>query len=810
MDPRRPSIASQAPRTRRRHGGRTAAPTFLVVSALFLCWGACAVPSATQSNLEDVADPVPDEVLPDMEDLDDSPTQAADTPDIAADEGHAGDPADVDDTGPATLVLRFGASTFGYVDEDITLRVEVEGDARAYWWSPGDGRPALGPTLEPEITLRWGSPDRFRVVVTAEDPEGDRRSAQTAVVVVPRPRFAPASSSSVAASPDSTLVVSISEDADLITLVRVQDSGPGEVTRLPACRGPRRVALGSAHIAVTCQHDDTVLLLGSDAAPNVAWGDRQWEVVQRIQLPWGARPFGVLFDEEDDLWIAEQGPGRLARFRALVGGSFTAVEVLDGFDDARALARLPGGALVVSAWRSQASHATLWRYSPATGERTPWHFGYERTADTSVSTSGVPSYIESISLPPDGEVAAFGGLQANVERGLHLDGRPLTFETTLRAVMVRFDPSTGHELPRGRRQFDNRGFTSAVAYSPWGDWIWVAHRGARSVERIDRFTGAQGGAVVDLGFAPSGLALTPDGRFLIVEVTYSRALRFFDVNQAGLPVDVGTVALVDNEPLPREVLRGAQLFNDTFDPRLARDGYIACSHCHLDGDADRFVWDFTDRGEGLRRTIPLLGRAGMGQGPLHWSANFDEVQDFEHDIRGAAGGHGLLREEAWSLPSVRSPLGSPKAGLSEDLDALAAYVTHLAQHPRSPWRTPEGELSAAARRGEAIFRAAETACTSCHRGEHLTDSQWLAPGEPLLHDVGTLGPTSGMRLGGALAGIDTPTLHGLWHSAPYLHDGSAPTLRAVLVDRNLEDRHGRTSHLSEAEVDDLIAYLLSL
>ena len=47
----------------------------------------------------------------------------------------------------------------------------------------------------------------------------------------------------------------------------------------------------------------------------------------------------------------------------------------------------------------------------------------------------------------------------------------------------------------------------------------------------------------------------------------------------------------------------------------------------------------------------------------------------------------------------------------------------------------------------------------------------------MLHDVGTLTAGSGMRLGGALPGLDTPGLRGLWATAPYLHDGSAATLR---------------------------------
>jgi cytochrome c peroxidase len=65
-------------------------------------------------------------------------------------------------------------------------------------------------------------------------------------------------------------------------------------------------------------------------------------------------------------------------------------------------------------------------------------------------------------------------------------------------------------------------------------------------------------------------------------------------------------------------------------------------------------------------------------------------------------------------------------------------------------------------------------------------------------------------LGGPLLGLDPPTLLDLWATAPYLHDGSAPTLRAVLVDRNLDGRHSDLSALSDADLDDLVAFLLSL
>jgi hypothetical protein len=45
-----------------------------------------------------------------------------------------------------------------------------------------------------------------------------------------------------------------------------------------------------------------------------------------------------------------------------------------------------------------------------------------------------------------------------------------------------------------------------------------------------------------------------------------------------------------------------------------------------------------------------------------------------------------------------------------------------------------------------------------------------------------------------------------------MHDGCAATLRERFTDPTCGggDRHGRTSELSPAQVDDLIAYLMSL
>jgi hypothetical protein len=49
-----------------------------------------------------------------------------------------------------------------------------------------------------------------------------------------------------------------------------------------------------------------------------------------------------------------------------------------------------------------------------------------------------------------------------------------------------------------------------------------------------------------------------------------------------------------------------------------------------------------------------------------------------------------------------------------------------------------------------------------------------------------------------------------YRTAPYLHDGRALTLKEVFTANNEKQKHGAASALNEQEIDDLVAYLLSL
>jgi DNA-binding beta-propeller fold protein YncE len=435
--------------------------------------------------------------------------------------------------------------------------------------------------------------------------------------------------------------------------------------------------------------------------------------------------------------------------------------------------------------------------------------------DTASSGRGFPNLLATAVMTPAGDRLWVGGLKSNTSRGVWLDGNPLTPRNRVRGAMFPLDPVDHTEVMARRLDTNDADSVAAIAFSPRGRFAYLVHQGAGRLSVYDLPKAAlvepgDGSTAsfetrIDLGHEPNGIAITADGTRAYVRNELSRDVMVVDLS---LPAEAAVIEtiVVTGEPLSAEILLGKQLFHRSRAPEHADQNYIACASCHPGGGNDGRTWDFTQAGEGLRNTADLRGHAGTGDGPVHWSANFDEIQDFENDIVGAFGGTGLAHDGMPPFPPLDA---QGNAGRSVELDALAAYVTSLASPPRSPWRNPDGSLGEAALRGKALFYSEATGCATCHTPPRLTDST-LAADPFVLHDVGTLLPSSGGRLGGELTGIDTPTVIGVWASAPYLHDGRAATLQDVLTTWNPDDAHGVTSPLGADEIDDLVAFMLAL
>jgi cytochrome c peroxidase len=122
-------------------------------------------------------------------------------------------------------------------------------------------------------------------------------------------------------------------------------------------------------------------------------------------------------------------------------------------------------------------------------------------------------------------------------------------------------------------------------------------------------------------------------------------------------------------------------------------------------------------------------------------------------------------------------------------------------------------MDAAAVRGFALFNGRAN-CAACHGGWRLTDDSF--------HDIGLASGDIGR--GAQLPEIPmmrhafkTPTLRNVAGRGPYMHDGSARTLReAVLhydtgfVERPSLSAEVRRLILTPREVDDLVAFLRAL
>jgi DNA-binding beta-propeller fold protein YncE/mono/diheme cytochrome c family protein len=222
---------------------------------------------------------------------------------------------------------------------------------------------------------------------------------------------------------------------------------------------------------------------------------------------------------------------------------------------------------------------------------------------------------------------------------------------------------------------------------------------------------------------------------------------------------------------PTTLRRGEMYFNDA---TICFQGWQSCASCH-DDDArvDGLNWDLLNDGIGNPKDTKSL------------VLSYQTPPVMSLGVRATA--------EIAVRNGIQNSLGT---ALPEEVaSATDEWLKSLKPAP-SPYLV-NGRLSAAARRGEKLFQSPDTGCANCHDSELLTDLH--------AYNVGTQNPFDRED-----KEFDTPTLRELWRTAPYLHDGSAATMRDVLITRNPKDEHGQTSRLSAQQIDDLAEYLRSL
>jgi len=314
---------------------------------------------------------------------------------------------------------------------------------------------------------------------------------------------------------------------------------------------------------------------------------------------------------------------------------------------------------------------------------------------------------------------------------------------------------------------------------------------------------------------------------------------------------------------------GGALFAD---PRLSRSGTLACASCH---QPDRAFVDGLPRGRGAalgdRNTTTLFNVGGQrwygwdGASDNLWAQSlrplFDE-REMGGDARHLAN---LLRSDATLRAGYAQVFGHPPADNDEVVAVDAGKALAAFQETLVTGRTPFDDFRDALARGDAVAAArypaaarrglitfiGEGNCTMCHGGPRFTNGEFGDVGVPFFvapgrvdagrHDgirrlkaspYTLLGPFSDDPARSTATStryvalehrnfgeFRVPSLRNVARTAPYMHNGSIPTLREVVryysnIDENRLHADGvrvlKPLRLSKYDTDDLVAFLESL
>ncbi|MDP6543777.1 MAG: c-type cytochrome [Phycisphaerae bacterium] len=265
------------------------------------------------------------------------------------------------------------------------------------------------------------------------------------------------------------------------------------------------------------------------------------------------------------------------------------------------------------------------------------------------------------------------------------------------------------------------------------------------------------------GKGPTGLALGPDGKRLYTANYYGASLGVLDAVTGKL---LSTISLGD-QPKPDAARRGEIFFHDA---TRCYQRWHSCASCHLDGGRiDALPWDFLR--DGIDNGKDVISLVYMQHTPPH-NRLATRPNPWECMETGIVGSHHM--EPA-----------------KPEVDDLLAYVKSLRPEPNPNLH----KFAAAAKRGKTLFEG-KGKCAGCHRPPWFTDNKSYNVGISSANE-----PDSK---------YDTPSLIEAYRTAPYYHDGRAATMKDALTKHDPKGLHGRLKDLTPREIEDLIAYVLSL
>jgi len=344
-----------------------------------------------------------------------------------------------------------------------------------------------------------------------------------------------------------------------------------------------------------------------------------------------------------------------------------------------------------------------------------------------------------------------------------------------------------------------------------------------SLDRISSFgIAALAAGVVSFGFAGLGYGAALVSHTRMVEIQHKSNAAGTDALKAQYRRPATIPFPKDNPYTPEKAALGKTLY---FDTRLSVTSAQSCASCHSPsfGWADGLSVGIGDGMHKLGRHSPTVINAAWSD-IFMWDGRLPTLEEQALGPIQSSGEMNLPLDQLMKrLSSIEEykPLfkaAFPQEGMNETTlaKAIATYERTVISEraPFDDWIDgDEKAISEAAKRGFAVFNG-KGQCAACHEGWNFTNEGFQDIGLPS-DDIGR-----GQYLPGVVKmqhAFKTPSLREIARRAPYMHDGSLPTLEAVVdhYDGGGVDRPSRSDlikplGLTGQEKSDLVAFLNTL
>lgn len=683
------------------------------------------------------------------------------------------------------------------VGDNVTFTASVKSMNSAadfsYAWNFGNNTPNTEFSGSASIQTTFDKANNYNVTLIVKNKKTKKTIKNSAIQVIynPVPNERPLSSSTMVLDEHIAQLYVVNPDNNTLTAIST-DSGK-VIYEQPTGKNP--VAL--------IQIDDQLWVSNKDDDSLSIHNKKTGELFKTLPLGYASTPHGITFNKiKKRVYVALSGA---AKVQEIDSRSLKLTRNIKLKGPLRNLAFLPRNNLLIAPQFIASNQQGAFVQWVNTDK---WSIEYQQRLSPIMDPDGLsngrgyPNYLGPIAVNPEQNTFWLPGKKDNLFRGLNRDGNALTFDHTVRSIASAFSLDKKEEIKAYQIDFDNSDFASAATFNKLGNILYIATMGSQTITAIDAYQPNKQSTFNSYGEGTISLIPSKDGSKLFAHNQLSRSISVFNSKANGHLQFENQWKTVNHELLSSDILQGKRIFHNSTQSHLSREGYMSCASCHSDGSHDGRIWDLSNLGEGLRNTIDLRGKSGMKHGLLHWTGNFDEVQDFNDQIVNLNGGTGFLFD---AVKPSNMHLFPSKAGINIELDNLAKYVSSLDKYPRSPYKKPNGTYTSEAIEGKKHFINLQ--CNTCHVGSTYTDSM-----SGVRHDIGTKSQSSGNRLGEGLDGFDTPSLISLWQSAPYLHDGSAKTLNDVFQAGKGEPAkaHNIFNQLNKVEKNELLAFLQQL